>query len=122
MIVGRRISNALGGPAPRLRADNARRADCLKCTRGCPMSLDVHRMVQAGRMENSECILCGSCIDACSRQAITYTFSTPRAARILPRPGAPANTLPVGNSIAVSNSVAQSNQVAQSASAVESQS
>jgi polyferredoxin len=89
----------LGGPAPRLRADSARCADCLKCTRGCPMSLDVHGMVRAGRMENSECILCGTCIDNCAHQVIAYTFSTPRSAQSPARGSARASTLPAGSSV-----------------------
>jgi NAD-dependent dihydropyrimidine dehydrogenase PreA subunit len=39
------------------------------------MSLDVHGMVAAGRMENDECILCGSCVDACRDGAIRLSFS-----------------------------------------------
>jgi ferredoxin len=39
------------------------------------MSLAVHDMVKAGRMENDECILCGTCVDNCSQGAIRFTFS-----------------------------------------------
>ena len=39
------------------------------------MSLDVHAMVAAGRMEHDECVLCGTCVDNCSQEAIRYTFS-----------------------------------------------
>ena len=39
------------------------------------MSLDVKAMVQKGRMEHNECILCGSCVDNCARKAIVYSFS-----------------------------------------------
>ena len=38
------------------------------------MSLGVDAMVQAGAMENSECILCGSCVDTCPQEAIRYAF------------------------------------------------
>ena len=41
----------------------------------CPMSLDVNGMVQIGKMENTECILCGACMDNCSQRAIRYSFS-----------------------------------------------
>ncbi|MCG2785301.1 MAG: 4Fe-4S binding protein [Anaerolineae bacterium] len=27
------------------------------------------------KMEHSECILCGNCIDTCSKKAIRYSFS-----------------------------------------------
>jgi ferredoxin len=39
------------------------------------MSLEVNAMVKLGIMENSECILCGTCIDNCPSQAIRYSFS-----------------------------------------------
>jgi ferredoxin-type protein NapH len=39
------------------------------------MSLDVNGMVKLARMENSECILCGTCIDGCPKKVIRYSFS-----------------------------------------------
>jgi ferredoxin len=38
------------------------------------MSLDVNAMVQARKMENAECILCGKCIDICPEGVIHYAF------------------------------------------------
>jgi ferredoxin len=38
------------------------------------MSLPVETMVEQKRMENPECILCGTCVDGCKRGAITYSF------------------------------------------------
>jgi ferredoxin-type protein NapH len=38
------------------------------------MSLEVNSMVQKNSMENSECILCGSCVDNCPKQVIKYNF------------------------------------------------
>lgn len=75
MILGRRLRNLLPWPALRLRAAPDKCRDCLKCTAGCPMSLDVHTMVERGRMEHDECILCGACVDNCSQSAIRYSFS-----------------------------------------------
>lgn len=75
MIIGRKIRNTLNTPALRLRANTTECRQCEQCTRGCPMSLPVHEMVKRGAMENSECILCGTCIDHCPHQVITYTFS-----------------------------------------------
>ena len=76
MIIGRWIRNRFGWPSLRLVAHTAACADCKKCTSNCPMSLDVNAMVQSGKMENSECILCGYCIDGCPKKAIRYSFST----------------------------------------------
>jgi len=75
MILGRRLRNVLPWPALRLQAAPDKCRDCLTCTAGCPMSLDVHAMVAAGRMEHDECVLCGTCVDNCSQEAIRYTFS-----------------------------------------------
>ena len=38
------------------------------------MSLDVKSMVEIGIMTNSECILCGECVDICHKKAIKYSF------------------------------------------------
>jgi ferredoxin-type protein NapH len=75
MIIGRWIRNRFAWPSLRLKADPALCADCKKCTGNCPMSLDVNAMVQAGRMENPDCILCGTCVDNCSKKVIRYSFS-----------------------------------------------
>lgn len=76
MILGRRLRNLLPWPALRLQAAPDKCRDCLTCTAGCPMSLAVHDMVKAGRMENDECILCGTCVDNCNHGAIRFTFAT----------------------------------------------
>jgi len=75
MITGRWIRNRFNWPSLRLIADTSACADCKKCTSNCPMSLDVNQMVQSGTMENSECILCGTCVDNCAKKAIRYSFS-----------------------------------------------
>ena len=74
MILGRKLRNALKWPALRLVSDAAKCTRCGKCTKACPMSLDVTTMVQQGAMENSECILCASCVDGCPKGVIHYTF------------------------------------------------
>jgi ferredoxin-type protein NapH len=75
MILGRKIRNLFRWPAFRLKAEPANCTDCQTCTRHCPMSLDVNRMVQRADMEDSECILCGNCVDGCPKGAIRFSFS-----------------------------------------------
>ena len=75
MMVGRRIRNRFGWPALQLAADPTTCTNCQLCTRLCPMSLDVNAMVQQARMENGECILCGSCVDNCPKGSIRFSFS-----------------------------------------------
>lgn len=77
MILGRKVSNLVRGPALRLTARPDLCTDCLTCNRHCPMSLDVNAMVRSGRMEISECILCLSCVDGCPSKAIAVGVSSP---------------------------------------------
>jgi ferredoxin-type protein NapH len=74
MILGRKVRNALKTPALHLTADTDACIHCKKCTQACPMSLDVHGMVQSPSMENSDCVLCGSCVDTCPKDVIHYAF------------------------------------------------
>ena len=50
-------------------------SNCQTCTRNCPLSLDVNGMVQREEMEDGECILCGTCVDGCTKDAIRFSFS-----------------------------------------------
>ncbi len=73
MVAGRKIRNLAGWPALRLDASPEKCTDCKKCSRECPMGLDVNGMVRVGRMENADCILCASCADACPNDVISYS-------------------------------------------------
>jgi polyferredoxin len=74
MIIGRKIRNLIRWPALHLSADASRCTDCNKCSKNCPMGLDVNNMVRQRRMENAECILCGGCVDFCQKKAIRYAW------------------------------------------------
>jgi polyferredoxin len=76
MIIGRWIRNHFAWPSLRLVANAPACSDCKTCTKNCPMSLDVNNMVKTQKMEHTECILCGTCVDNCSRDAIRYSFSS----------------------------------------------
>lgn len=43
---------------------------CGKCTRVCPMGVDVPRECAVSRRRSTECILCGKCVDACPVKAL----------------------------------------------------
>jgi polyferredoxin len=75
-ITGRKLRNLIGLPSLHLSADADRCTACKKCSKICPMGLDVNIMVLQGRMENTDCILCGSCVDACPKQAIHFSFDS----------------------------------------------
>ena len=74
MILGRNMRNILAWPALHLSAEKDRCTDCRICSKNCPMSLDVNNMVRQQSMENSECILCGCCVDHCPESAIRYAW------------------------------------------------
>jgi polyferredoxin len=74
LIIGRQIRNLVRWPALHLEAEKHRCIDCKKCTKQCPMSLDVNDMVRQGTMEQAECILCGSCVDTCPKGVISYAW------------------------------------------------
>ena len=75
LILGRKVRNLVRWPALQLRADRDKCIDCYKCSEGCPMSLDVNRMVHEGKMEQADCILCGACVDTCPKDVISYMWS-----------------------------------------------
>jgi len=74
MIIGTKISGWLRLPRLRLKTNKDSCIGCKQCSKKCPMSLDVEIMVKTANMKNSECILCGECIDICPKKSITYTF------------------------------------------------
>lgn len=76
MILGRKVRNAAGWPSLQLSATPEGCTHCSTCTENCPMSLPVETMVEGKRMENAECILCGSCVDGCEFDVLKYSFKT----------------------------------------------
>lgn len=76
MIIGRHLRNLFGWAALALWAEPENCGGCHLCTARCPMSLQVEEMVRNGRMEHPECILCGTCVDSCSKKAIGFCWAT----------------------------------------------
>ena len=76
MVIGSKLKYFLGLPTLGLRADRAKCAGCKTCNDRCPMSLDVEDHVRQGSMVDSECILCGECVDGCPKNVITFAFGT----------------------------------------------
>lgn len=74
MVVGGRLGRILRVPSVKLKADKKECTDCKQCTKDCPMSLPVDKMVQDDNLDHDECILCGSCSDVCRKNVITYGF------------------------------------------------
>jgi polyferredoxin len=74
LIAGRAARNFLAWPALRLAGRPQACRSCGECTAACPMSIDVRENLQAGGLETTDCILCGSCADACAVGAVRLVF------------------------------------------------
>ena len=74
MVTGTKIAKFLRIPALHLKADKQKCIACDKCSKKCPMSLEVMNMIKNDCMTDSECILCGECVDVCPKKAIFYSF------------------------------------------------
>lgn len=74
MVIGNTLRRWLRLPGLRLAAVPGQCVSCKRCTKSCPMSLEVNEMVLADRMANHECILCGNCADVCPKDAIRMGF------------------------------------------------
>lgn len=74
MIIGRKIQLLLKTPSLKLVKTDNDCINCNNCSRNCMMGLDVANMVKNNKLENSECILCGSCSDACRKDCIKLKF------------------------------------------------
>ena len=75
MVVGTKISDWCKIPRLRLKANNGLCVGCGICSGKCPMSLDVQKLVASGDMKDSECILCGECVDCCPKKVVKYSFA-----------------------------------------------
>ena len=71
MIIGNKIRYALKIPGLYLKPKKENCIQCSRCSKVCPMDIDVQAMVQKENFNNSECIMCMRCIDVCPKDAIT---------------------------------------------------
>jgi len=70
MIIGDKIRRWIKLPGLYLREDKDSCIACGKCTKDCPMDIDVQSMVKKENMYNAECIMCLNCADVCPKGAI----------------------------------------------------
>lgn len=75
MILGRMLGKALRIPSLRMSTEPESCGHCGKCTKACPMSINVEADVRSGVVLDSDCIVCGTCADVCRSNAIRYSFS-----------------------------------------------
>lgn len=72
LVIGDKAGRALRIPSLHLESSKDKCNGCGLCSEKCPMSLPVKEMVASGQMRNTDCILCGECVDNCKRQVISY--------------------------------------------------
>jgi polyferredoxin len=77
LVLGRTLRNTLRTPALQLAADGGRCTGCGVCETVCPMSLPVKDMIDRGRLEHVDCILCGSCAAACPTGTLWMEIGSP---------------------------------------------
>ncbi|MBP5495095.1 MAG: 4Fe-4S binding protein [Lachnospiraceae bacterium] len=75
MIIGSTIGRFLHLPQLHIEASAADCISCRKCSKACPMGLDVESMVKNGlNSKCSECTLCGACVDECPKKVLKYKW------------------------------------------------
>lgn len=74
MVIGSKIRCIVSLPSLKIQAIKDNCEDCKLCDKKCPMSLHVSEMVKNNSMKNSECILCGQCVDTCTKGAVKFSF------------------------------------------------
>ncbi len=76
MVIGSSIGRLLHLPQLHIEADKDKCVSCGKCSRVCPMGLDVKELVKDGRNAKcTECIQCGACVDECPKSVLKYKFT-----------------------------------------------
>ncbi|MDP4180310.1 MAG: 4Fe-4S binding protein [Bacillota bacterium] len=73
-IIGTKFKNKVRYPSLHLEVNKKNCVGCKRCDEACPMSLNTYDMVKDENMYNPECILCGSCIEACNKKVISYAW------------------------------------------------
>ncbi len=76
MVIGSSIGRMLHIPQLHIEADNEKCVACGKCSKSCPIGLDVKNMVSEGKNDKcTECIQCGACVDACPKNVLKYKMT-----------------------------------------------
>lgn len=73
MVLGEKLGRVVRVPQLHIAADPDRCVACGRCTKACPMSLDVEGLLRAGGIRDAECIQCAECADACPKGALGLT-------------------------------------------------
>lgn len=75
MIIGTKIRNYFQFHGLRLTAETDKCKNCKVCNIKCPMNIDVMANVRKNKMDHTECVLCGNCIDNCEHKTIKFSIT-----------------------------------------------
>lgn len=74
LTIGAKLGKIMKIPSLHLTSNHNNCSSCKLCDKACPMGLNVSHMIK-NELDNSNCILCGECIEKCPKEAINYSFS-----------------------------------------------
>lgn len=73
MILGTKLRRVLHLPGIHIKiSDKEECISCGRCSKVCPMGVDVISETRNKTIGNPECIQCGACIDNCPKNVLTY--------------------------------------------------
>lgn len=72
MVIGEKLADVLHIPRFRLKSKSDNCISCGKCSKNCPMGLNIADMVKLGVIDSTECIDCLQCVDQCPTKAISF--------------------------------------------------
>lgn len=72
LVAGTKLGRLLKIPQIRINASTDQCIDCKKCNVKCPMSIQVSNQVKLGRINTTDCILCGECVDICPKKVLKF--------------------------------------------------
>ncbi len=75
LVIGNRLREYARWSSLHLAVTGDACDECGACDRHCPMSLRVTELVKTGTIRNTECILCGNCVDWCPKGMIRFSWS-----------------------------------------------
>jgi len=75
MVIGEKIGRTLHLPQLHIRVNDNQCISCNKCSKSCPMSINVMEKVEFGEINDAECIQCGTCVDVCPKHVLSYDMT-----------------------------------------------
>lgn len=76
LMLGQKLSGLMRLPRLHIQSDAAACISCERCIQQCPMSIPVMDRLGPALARDSDCILCGECVDICPKQCLKYSFSS----------------------------------------------